>query len=283
MEVSVVCTLKNEAKSVRRLLGSLLSQSRMPNEIVITDGGSTDGTIEIVSSYIEEGSPINLIIAQGINISQGRNIAIKNAKHDYIAVTDGGCRADKNWLRNLIKPFDEDPAVDVVSGFYLPEFSSTLEEYLGELVRSKLKNEERATFLPSGRSMAFRKESWERVHAFPERLDKGEDTFFALALREAGCRFALARDAVVYWRPRSSFGGLFRQYYHYARGEAQAGICSADRGYMVSYLYNILKCGLSLLMKGRVACLVYAPLIALTLFLAHFTGRLVGNIKRPRN
>ena len=79
MKVSLICTLKNEEFSAKVLLDSLLSQSRLPHEIIIVDGGSIDRTVEIINSYIQKGAPIKLIIKGGANIAQGRNIAIKNA------------------------------------------------------------------------------------------------------------------------------------------------------------------------------------------------------------
>ena len=80
------------------------------------------------------------------------------------------------------------------------------------------------TFLPSARSIAFRKEAWHQAGGFPEHLDFAEDTQFALKLRKEGLRFALATDALVYWRPRSSPGQVFSQLRTYALGNAQAGI-----------------------------------------------------------
>jgi glycosyltransferase involved in cell wall biosynthesis len=47
MEISVVVPVRNEEKSIRHLLDGLLAQNRKPNEVVITDGGSTDYALEM--------------------------------------------------------------------------------------------------------------------------------------------------------------------------------------------------------------------------------------------
>ncbi len=79
-KVSVIATVLNEEKTIQDLLLSLLKQTRTPDEIIITDGGSSDKTPLIIQEFISKGYPIKLLILPGCNISQGRNYAIKNAK-----------------------------------------------------------------------------------------------------------------------------------------------------------------------------------------------------------
>ncbi|HET6262751.1 MAG TPA: glycosyltransferase, partial [Chloroflexia bacterium] len=72
MPISLIMTVRNEAASIARLLDSVLAQTRQPDEIVIADGGSTDGTQEVVSSYMDR-LPLRLLALPGANISEGRN------------------------------------------------------------------------------------------------------------------------------------------------------------------------------------------------------------------
>ncbi|HET9644526.1 MAG TPA: glycosyltransferase, partial [Burkholderiaceae bacterium] len=51
MRVSIVVTVRNERGSIVTLLESLLAQSHRPDEIIIVDGASTDGTLEILQSF----------------------------------------------------------------------------------------------------------------------------------------------------------------------------------------------------------------------------------------
>lgn len=226
IKVSLICTLKNEESSIREFLDSILSQSRLPDQVIIVDGGSTDGTVEIINSYIGKCNLIKLIVKKGANIAEGRNIAIKNAKYDVIASTDAGCRIDKHWLENLIRPFEEDSSVDVVSGWYEPDARTEFEGFVAELTYPKLerviKNPDK--FLPSSRSVAFKKKCWAKVGGYPEWLYTAEDTLFDLNLKKTGCKFVFAPKAVVYWRARSNLRSVFKQHYLYAKGNAQAGL-----------------------------------------------------------
>jgi len=210
IKVSLICTLKNEESSIREFLDSILSQSRLPDEVVIVDGGSTDRTVEIINSvinsYIGKCDLIKLIVKKGANRAEGRNIAIKNTEYDIIASTDAGCRLDKDWLENLIKPFEDDASVDVVSGWYEADARTEFEKCVAELTYPKLKmvlkNPDK--FLPSSRSVAYKKECWEKVGGYPEQLYNNEDTLFDLNLKKTGCKFTFAPNAVVYWRVRSN-------------------------------------------------------------------------------
>src|SRR5262249_42544288 len=87
------------------------------------------------------------------------------------------------------------------------------------------------TFLPSSRSVAFRKSAWEGVGGYPEWLDYCEDLIFDLRLKVYCARqpqphsnFVFVPDAIANFRPRGSLGAFFRQYYQYARGDGKADL-----------------------------------------------------------
>jgi glycosyltransferase involved in cell wall biosynthesis len=225
LEISLICTVKNEESSLKEFLDSLLSQYRQPNEIIIVDGGSLDMTIEIINSYIEKGAPIKLIVKPGVNIAEGRNIAIENSKNEIIASTDAGCKVNKDWLKNLIKPF-KDPKVDVVAGWYEADARNLFERCVVEVTYPKLERvmKNPGEFLPSSRSVSFKKKCWKKVGGYPNWLYTGEDTLFDLNLKKGGCRFEFAKDAMVLWKVRPTLKDVFNQYFLYQRGNGQAGL-----------------------------------------------------------
>ena len=226
-KISLICTFKNEASSIEDFLKSLTLQSRAPDEVIMVDGGSKGGTIDMINSYGANNTafPIKVIICEGANIAQGRNIAVKNASFDVIAVTDLGCTLDKDWLKNIVKPFEEGLEVDVVSGWTEPDARTRFEKIAADVVFLKLsvvtKNQDK--FLPPGRSVAFKKACWESVGGYPEWLYTAEDTLYAINLKKAGYRFYFASTAVIYWRVRPNLKGIFKQHFLYAKGDAHAG------------------------------------------------------------
>lgn len=223
MKVSVVATVCNEEASIAALLSSLLSQTKMPDEIVIVDGGSIDQTTQIIHSFASKNRIIKLFSQQG-TIAQGRNFSIKKAKNKIIAQIDGGCIAKKNWLKTLTKHFTKDD-VQVVAGYYEMTGDTPLQKAAAPFLGVPKQRFDPRTFLPSARSMAFRKQVWEKVGGYSEKLDKaGEDTLFNYAVIKEGIPIYREPAAVVYWEVPNNFGEVVKKIYSYAKGDAQTSI-----------------------------------------------------------
>jgi GT2 family glycosyltransferase len=114
--------------------------------------------------------------------------------------------------------------VDVVSGFFRAAPRSAFEQALGATTLPAEADVQPERFLPSSRSIAFRRAAWAAVGGYPEWLDYCEDLVFDLALRDAGSRFVWQPRAVAYFRPRPTLRAFFRQYYYYARGDGKADL-----------------------------------------------------------
>jgi glycosyltransferase involved in cell wall biosynthesis len=219
MKVSLISTVKDCAGGVEAFLASLAAQTRMPDEVVIVDGGSSDDTAE----RFRRGEGIELIVEPGANISRGRNVALEAATHDIIALTDADCVLEPTWLEELLKPLEA--GADVSMGFYEPVVETFLDVCMAAVNLPLDASEvDGATFNPSGRSVAFRREAIEAVGGYPEWLPIGEDMWVDLRWRERGMDMRFVPDAVVRWRLRPSLTAIWQQYFRYARGDAQAGM-----------------------------------------------------------
>lgn len=220
--ISVIITVYNEAASIDNLLASIAAQTRQPDEIVIVDGGSTDGTPERILGW-QDRLPIRLLCQPGCNISQGRNRAIAAACGDIIASTDAGVRLSSNWLRDLTDPLLADPSLHAVSGFFVADPQTAFELAMGATVLPLVNEIDPQKFLPSSRSVAFRRAAWEAAGGYPEWLDYCEDLLFDFALRKQGT-LGWAPEAVAHFRPRSNLRSFWTQYYRYARGDGKADL-----------------------------------------------------------
>lgn len=222
---------------------SLAIQTRRPDQVVVVDGGSTDDTVAALERYATI-LPLKIISSPGANISAGRNTAIRNAEGDIIAVTDAGVRLDEHWLEEIVKPFDAIDAPDVVSGYFVPDPQSVFELALAATTLPALGDIRPDKFLPSSRSLAFRKRVWDKIARYPEWLDYCEDLVFDLELRAAGCLFTFAPKARVYFRPRPTLAAFFRQYYLYARGDGKANLWF--KRHLIRYLTYLVALPLTL-------------------------------------
>lgn len=221
MRVSIVATVLNEADSLARLLDGLATQTRPPDEVVICDGGSSDATLSLLEA--ESRLALQIVQRPGANISEGRNAAIEATTGEVIAATDAGVRLSPQWLEKIVAPF-EDVETKIVAGFFVPDPQTTFETAMGATGLPELREINPTNFLPSSRSVAFRKSAWAAVGGYPEWLDYCEDLIFDIRLRDQYGPFVFAPEAIVHFRPRSSLRAFFVQYYRYARGDGKADL-----------------------------------------------------------
>ena len=245
--ISFCATLFNEADSVAAWLDSIYAQTRQPDEVVLCDAGSTDGTIECIEERTKRDPRVRLIVEPGANVPEGRNAAIERASGPVIAVTDAGTILDPRWLECLVAPLEADPELGVSAGFYRPAGRNAFERILATVITPRRDDLPADGFPPSSRSVAFRKSWWERAGGYPSWLRAGEDLVFDFHLREMGARFAFAPDAIVSWYPRPGLREFFAQYRHYARGDGHGHLFPARHA--VRYLAYAV--GLALAARSR--------------------------------
>ena len=213
-----------ESNNLAEWLGGLLSQSVLPEEIIIVDGGSVDGTWEYLEQKSREVSLLRIFQKPG-NISVGRNFAIQKASGENIVVTDAGCSYHPDWFKKISQTLNSSNGKFVATAFgpwfkkedsfltYL--IAATTIPAPGEFVRG---------WLPSSRSVAFSKELWQKVGGYPEWLPICEDVVFDLKIEKLGIKPELAREPLVFWRPRTTLVGYFKQLFKYTKSDGHAGL-----------------------------------------------------------
>jgi glycosyltransferase involved in cell wall biosynthesis len=219
MKISLIATVLNADEHIGAFLASIAAQTRRPDEIVIVDGGSTDGTV----AALRAADGLTLLEEPGANISRGRNVAIAHAAHDVVAVADADCVYGPGWLAALVAPIED--GADVSMGWTEPIVDSVLAACVSSLGLPLSPDEiDPATFMPSARSVAFRRDALDAVGGYPEWLAIGEDMWVNHRWRERPFDLRFAPEAVAGWRPRASLGAIWIQYAKYARGDGQAGM-----------------------------------------------------------
>lgn len=233
MKISFITTVLNEENTISEFLDSLSNQTKKPDEIIIVDGGSSDRTFTEIKNHpfgklrtrkskIKNKIEFKFLVKKG-NRSVGRNEAVKNARGELILCSDAGCMLDKNWIKEIIAPFG-DHKIDVVAGYYRGMAKNAFEKALLPYVlvmEDKLNSD---NFLPSARSIAFKKNIWEKVGGFDERFSNNEDFVFAKKLRKTGAKISFAKKAIVFWKPRKNLKEAFVMFYRFAKGDSEAGI-----------------------------------------------------------
>ncbi|HEX6285331.1 MAG TPA: glycosyltransferase [Pyrinomonadaceae bacterium] len=225
MKVSVIVPVRDEEHSIRELLDSLLSQTRPPDEIVITDGGSVDATPQIIEEYIERGAPVRLLRPGPALPGRGRNLGAAAADFDWLAFTDAGIRLNHDWLETLVARAAQDSSIDIVYGSWEPVTDTFFKECaaIAYVPPPALRDGivARPRFIAS---TLLRREAWAKVNGFPEDLRSAEDLVFMDRLEGAGYRAVFEPRAQVHWNLRPTIGTTFKRFLVYSRNNIRAGL-----------------------------------------------------------
>jgi glycosyltransferase involved in cell wall biosynthesis len=230
VNVSVAATVLNESQDIDALVTSLMQQTLAPAEVVIVDGGSTDGTWERLLAAKNNYANLVPIRDESCNlkrssgpIARGRNVAISAASSEVVACADAGCIYRPDWLERLTAPILDGGAEYALGGSCLDSESPSLWDIASAPFFGIKLSPEEPTKSCTARSMAFRKELWKRVGGFPETVFLGEDTIFDLQARRITTP-AFAERAKAYYRPRHTLKSAFRQLANYAITDGVLGV-----------------------------------------------------------
>ncbi len=271
--VSVISTVLNERHRIDRMVPSLLALDPPAAEIVIVDGGSTDGTWEWLESAAREHPTLRAIRDESCSlknspgpISRGRNVAIAAATSDLIACADVGCTYRPDWLERIIAPIAQGTAEYTLGGSCLDMRDPTIWDLASAPFFGVKLTQEAPSKSCTARSMAFTKELWQRVGGFPETAFFGEDTLFDLEARRA-TKPAFVEQAKAIYRPQYSFAFMYQKFAGYSMSDGILGVR------MNRLLRNAVRC-VALAIAIAVLPFTAIPFLAVLTLEAYFAFRL---------
>ena len=130
MKISVVIPLYNKKDSIVDTIKTVLNQTVLPDEIVIVNDGSTDGSDKIVSKL--NHPLVRLIHQNNSGVSAARNTGVDKAKHEWVAFLDADDIWKVNYLKEIKALAKEYPNSNVLATAYL------MEDYKGNQTPIKL-------------------------------------------------------------------------------------------------------------------------------------------------
>jgi glycosyltransferase involved in cell wall biosynthesis len=239
--VSVVVCTRNRPQQLAQCLQSLLYLSQRPQQILVVDNAPTD---DATRQVVAQMPGIQYILEPRPGLSVARNTGIRHSTGDIIAFTDDDAIVHPDWNIRLQQGF-HDPKVMAVTGLMLPAELETEAQlifqkssggpdwgYRSLTFDTRFFEEIKHQGVPvwrigAGANMAFRRQAFELVGYFDERLGAGasgcsEDSEVWYRILAAGwiCRYE--PTAVIYHHHRSDLEGLKHQAYQYMRGHVAA-------------------------------------------------------------
>jgi glycosyltransferase involved in cell wall biosynthesis len=208
MSVTVCVVVKDRRELMRQCLEAILSED--PDEVVVVDNGSTDGTWD----YLQSVTDPRLKVAQDRgSLGRIRNLAAELATSDVVAYTDSDCRPHTGWLAAGLAALEE--GVGVVQGRTVPAHPSDVPWSVTQDIAAP-------TGLYEACNVFYRRDALLGAGGFGEGLGFfGEDTVAGWSVERAGWRSAWAPDAVVeHIVTTPGFGWHLRRARYYANWPA---------------------------------------------------------------
>ena len=218
---TVAITVRNDRKGMVRVLESLVAQSSPPDEVVLVDAFSDDGTWDVIGAFAAR-APFPVLIEQHAGSrGAGRTRCVELAKGDVVAFLDSDCVAPPAWLARFREAWARESVVPgahplgALGGPYqAPAVSSEFERAVDDVMEPM----EAASFggVNTGNS-AYLRSAMLSVGAFDAALHTAEDPDLNARLRRAGYRLVRTDNVVLHER-RMSWRKLVRQHYEYGKG-----------------------------------------------------------------
>lgn len=115
MRLSIIICTYNSEKRLAKTLNSILSQNADNYEVVVIDGASTDGTIEIIKNYeIKFARKLRWISESDKGIYNAMNKGVGMAKGEYLNVIGAGDWLEENALGEIFRAINENPKADAI-------------------------------------------------------------------------------------------------------------------------------------------------------------------------
>ena len=221
--VSVIVPIRNEERYIGDCLRSLLQQTypAASCEIIVLDGRSSDKSREIVEGLSRESPHLYCIDNPAGTAPAAMNIGIRQAKGDIIIRTDGHNVYPENYIENCVKYLEQTGADNVGGSLLTVPADSTLG---ARLVAAMLSNpfgvgdsrfriSSKEGFVETVPFGAFRREVFDRVGMYNEKLVRNQDNELNARIRSAGGKIYQTPALRTTYHPVAGFVQLLKQTY----------------------------------------------------------------------
>jgi glycosyltransferase involved in cell wall biosynthesis len=224
--VSVVLPALNERGYIRDCLDSLLAQDYPETlEILVADGGSTDGTRDLISA---SGPPVRLLSNDGVTAAAGLNVCLREAKGDIVCRADAHTLYARDYLRRCVEVLLETGAANV-GGRMRPVGTTAFGRAVAAVTSSpfgvgpgRFHYGETRADVDTVYLGCWRRETLDTLGGWDESDLQwaAEDQELNFRLRRQGGRVVLDPSIRSWYFPRETVRSLRRQYFNYGVAKA---------------------------------------------------------------
>lgn len=199
-EVSVIIPAYNAEETIEKCLKALVFQDFPKNkyEIIVVDDGSRDRTKEMVKRFRK----VKLIEQKHKGPAAARNLGVRHSSGEIILFTDADCVPPRDWIRNMIKPFEDESVVGVSGTYKTLNKKSLIARFAGYEIadrHKRMEKMERIDFVGTF-SAGYRKNIFLKFRGFYTGFptSSGEDPELSFRIAKRGYKIVFNPKAFVY-------------------------------------------------------------------------------------
>lgn len=220
--VSVIVLNWNGKEVIFDCLDSLLVQTYSPNEIILVDNGSKDGSLELIRAKYT--GKIKIVANEkNLGFAEGCNVGIRESQGEWIALINSDSTADPNWISEMVKGIRRSVSIGMAACKIYFWGKDKILENTGQIIsrdglgrtRGRLEKDEgqyddrSAVLCPSGCAAMYRRSMLEKTGLFDEKFFAyADDIDIGLRGRIVGYKCFYIPTAVAYHKLSASFGLL---------------------------------------------------------------------------
>ncbi|MGH8894508.1 MAG: glycosyltransferase family 2 protein, partial [Actinomycetes bacterium] len=224
--VTVLVPCRNEEASIGPCLESVLAQTYRNLQVVVVDGCSTDGTLQLLDALRRRDPRVEVCVVERRSIPAALNVGLAAARGTWLVRVDGHSTIPADYVDRATARLREGrwagvggrkdgvgrtPAGRAISAVMASRFGVGNSTYHHGTTACEVDH------VPFG---AYSVERARAIGGWDERLTANEDYEFDYRLRKAGGALLFDPMLRIDWQTRQSTRDLARQYYRYGRGKA---------------------------------------------------------------
>ena len=193
------------------------NQNRIPDEIIIVNGGGKNDCQKTLEKWQKKFPAINIIQTKNKNLAASRNVGLAYCSGDLILQTDDDARPFPNWIEEMVKAHKNNPDYGVIGGRVIDASRGNFLSKIADITTFPNHNSTQKVRSVPGVNSSYKKEVIESVGEYDETLFRGEDVDYNWRAIQKGWDVLFCPAIKVKHLHRPSWKGLFYQHFMYGR------------------------------------------------------------------